>query len=58
MEAMKGRTVLVIAHNDTTLKLADQVARLGSSGDAGSTVINVTSTAEFFKSGGICAGDY
>ena len=59
MDAMKGRTVLIIAHNDATIKLASKVARIGPStsagggGGGGSRTLEVISTGEFFATGGV-----
>jgi len=60
MSAMEGRTTLIIAHNDATIKLAHKVVRVGSpSGPgsaAGSTTLEVLPTAEFFATGGVTPG--
>lgn len=60
MSAMKGRTTLIIAHNDATIKLANKVVRVGSAkgpgSAAGSTTLEVLPTAEFFATGGVTPG--
>ena len=61
MDAMKGRTVLIIANNDATIKLASKVARIGpgtaagvgAGAGAGSRTLEVLPTATFFLTGGV-----
>jgi len=66
MGAMKGRTVLIIAHNDATIRLASKVARIGKGGSSdvpladvaaavgaggGSRTLEILPTEKFFAMG-------